>query len=126
MKTHLQYSENELRFIKDILKIWKGKSLIAMLNETNFRQGFVDISVDDWTKLSGKEVIFRLHKIYAGSGFFGQKCLWVTEVFTKLDGQITKHGCVEASNQVKSLNRGLVQVGSGFSSRTKIEDYYFV
>lgn len=126
MKTHLQYSDNELRFVKDIVKFWKAKGFVGTLNETNSKQGFVEISVDDWIKPSTREVIFRLHKIYAGSGFFGQKCLWVTEILTRLDGHVTKHGCVEGNNQVKALNRGVVQVGSGFPSRTKIEDYYFV
>ena len=126
MKTHLRYSDKDHYLVNDIVKSWKKKGFVGTLDQSNSSEGFVDISTDDWTKPGAREVIFRLHKLYAGSGLFGEKCLWVTELFTKADGQLTKHGCVEAKNQLKALDRGITQVGYDFSSRTKIEDYYFV
>lgn len=124
MKTHINYSDKDIFLVNDIVKIWKKKGFVGTLDEGNSSKGFVDISTDDWTQPGTREVIFRLHKIYTGSGLFGEKCIWVTELFTKAGGQITKHGCVEAKNQLKALDRGINQVGFGFSSKTKIEDYY--
>lgn len=127
MNTHLPYNDKDRYLINEIMEMWKKKGFVGGLDLNEAGNGIVVISTADWINPGARTIHFRLHKIYAGSGLFGDKALWVSELITESKtGGKTLHGCVEGKNQLQSLDRAINEVGYNFISKTKISDYYFV
>lgn len=126
MKKMLEYSNTDIYCINDLIKSFRKKGFVGQIDTSNSDNGFVDISTTDWNPGRNRDVIFRLYKLYSGSGLFGDKCKWVTELYSLENGNIIKHGCVEGTSQYNSLNKGFTQVTNNFPSKSKLEDYFFI
>ncbi len=125
MKTHLSYSAKDLYLAKDQFNPKKGFS--GYFDDSDIERGFITVSFEDWTNKS-KRVKFVINKLYAGTGIFGDKSVWVVELLSQNDdaSPFRAHGCVEGSDFLKAINRAFVQVEHGYPSSTIISDYHFV
>lgn len=128
MKTHLPFKDVDIMGFNDIKKMWDKKGFPGKVTSENFDIGKVTIEADDWANPGQRLMIMTLHKLFAGSGFFGDKSQWIVEVKTKdYQSEAIEHfGCNSAGNQLAALDLTISRISAGRENKSTLEGYFFV
>lgn len=124
---HLPFSDMDMHGLDMILHEWAKKGFEGEVETRNAQAGCISITTRNWTKNGCPFVTMELHKLRGKRGFFGQKSKWIVRLYSceSLSGLYAQmHGCVEGRNMLHAFDLAMVDVGYGFRSASRLEQYF--
>lgn len=126
--THLEWTDFDMHILEGILSDWEKRDFRGNLNLSTLGQGYLSITTANWHPSESPFVIMEVHKLRGNKRFWGGiKSRWVIRIQSceSYNGAFPiMHGCVDGPNMVMALDRAILDIGYGFSSTTRLEQYF--